>query len=253
MNQYIIVHQQDGIANISLNRPEVHNALNPELIKELTQTLQSINADSSVRVVLLTAVGKHFCAGADLKWMQQSIDYTEEQNFADAWQLSELMHTLFTLNKPSISAIQGATYGGGLGLIACCDIVLASTEANFCFSEVKLGLVPAVISPYVTAAIGTRAAQRYYLTAEPFSADTALAINLIHEIVEPTELQNKAQATAQQICQNAPNAILQTKQLLKEIAPYQINETLRKKTATLIAKTRISSEAQERIKKFLLK
>ena len=163
----------DGRATLTMNRPELHNAFDDTLITGLIEKLRDLEDDPDVRFVILAASGKSFSAGADLNWMRRMADYSREQNLADAERLAELMRTLDTLSKPTIALVQGAAYGGGVGLVACCDIAIATARASFCLSEVKLGLIPAVISPYVVAAIGPRAARRYFLSAESFDAGEA--------------------------------------------------------------------------------
>ena len=182
-NAIIFNLDNQGIATITLNRPEIHNAFDDAIISELNLVLDKIESDSSIRVVVLRAEGKSFSAGADLRWMRRMADYTSAENKADAMQLAALMDKLNHLNKPTIARVQGAAFGGGVGLVACCDIVVASDRALFCLSEVRLGLIPAVISPYVVAAIGERASRRYFMTAERFKAEEALRLELVHEVV----------------------------------------------------------------------
>ncbi|MGB8932038.1 MAG: enoyl-CoA hydratase-related protein, partial [Anaeromyxobacteraceae bacterium] len=165
-----------GRATVTLERPEIHNAFDDALVAALTGTLEALGKDDRVRVVLLAARGKSFSAGADLGWMHRTAAYSQEENLEDALALAGLMRTLDALPKPTIAVVQGAAYGGGVGLVACCDVALASPRATFCLSEVRLGLIPAVISPYVVAAIGPRAARRYALTAEAFDAGEARRI-----------------------------------------------------------------------------
>lgn len=255
MTQHILQHYHQGVSTLTLNRPKEHNAFHPELIGQLIDALQSINNDTATRVVILSGSGDNFSAGADLHWMQQSIHSTEEENFTSAWQLSELMDCLYHLNKPTIALIKGKAMGGAIGLIACCDIAFATSEASFCFSEVKFGLLPAIISPYVIAAIGHRVAQRYFLTAEKFSAQTAQEIGLIHEVLPSAELLKHGQTIAQKLLENAPNAIEASKKLIKIIENRHLNidYSLREMTARLIATTRVSEEAQAGLKAFLTK
>lgn len=244
MNNSILVDiDQRGVATVTLNRPDKGNALNTDMIIALTQQLESLNNNSQVRVVILTGSGKHFCTGADLNDMQSMINYNEKENFADALQLATLMQTLHELNKPTIANIHGASYGGALGLIACCDLAIASDDARFCFSEVKLGLIPAVISPYVVAAIGERHARRYFLTAEVFDAQTARDIGLIH--------QGDLEPLTDTLLQNGPQALANTKQLLTEIRNQPFSKALTQTTAQAITKQRVSDEAQQRMQAFL--
>ena len=172
-----------GRATMTMNRPELHNAFDDAVISGLTDALKQLDDDPDVRVVTLAASGRSFSSGADLNWMRRMADYSREQNLADAEGLAELMRTLDTLSKPTIALVQGGAYGGGVGLVACCDIAIATGQASFCLPEVRLGLLPAVISPYVVAAIGSRAARRYFLSAETFDAAEAYRLGLVHQVV----------------------------------------------------------------------
>jgi methylglutaconyl-CoA hydratase len=242
-----------GIATLTLNRPHLHNAFDDELIELLTLQLQELEADSTVRVILLTANGKNFSAGADLNWMQRIARYSLEENINDATHLALLMKTLREITKPTIALVHGATYGGGVGLVACCDIAIATTNAQFCLSEVKLGLVPAIISPYVIEAIGERAARRYFLTAETFDAHQAERLGLVHMIVEEDKLVTSAHELAKTLCNNSPAAITAAKQLISEISLYTVDEDVLHITTQCIAKRRMSPEGQEGISAFLEK
>jgi methylglutaconyl-CoA hydratase len=179
---------ENGVGVLTLNRPEKHNAFDQHMIAELIDCLQMIEHGNSVRVLVITAAGRHFCAGADLVWMQRMADFSLDENKADARKLGLLLKTLAQLSKPTIALVQGRVMGGGIGLVACADIVIASNHSEFCFSEVKLGLVPATIAPYVVRRIGDSTARRYFLTAEMFSATIAYNIKLVHEIVTNAEL-----------------------------------------------------------------
>ncbi len=244
--------KKDGpFAHIILNNPEKHNAFNEQLIEDITQTLKDIEQDDSIRVVLLSAEGASFSAGADLNWMKKMAAYSAEENFADAMKLAHLMETLNNLNKPTIALVQGNAFGGALGLIACCDIALSVPTALFCFSEVKLGLIPAVISPYTITAIGERMARRYFLTAERFSAQEALNMSLIHIISE--NLLSDGLALAEKIAQNGPQALRHIKQLTRKVAQSFMNEDLMQTTAKAIAEARVSQEGQEGLGAFLEK
>ncbi len=203
-----------GIATITLNRPDIHNAFDDEVIAELIQVLDQIHSDSSVRVVVLRAEGKSFSAGADLRWMRRMADYTAAENKADAMQLAALMDKLNHLNKPTIARVQGAAFGGGVGLVACCDMVVASDRALFCLSEVRLGLIPAVISPYVVAAIGERASRRYFMTAERFNAEEALRLELVHEVVSEVALDETVDNLINHLLQGGPEALANSKELI---------------------------------------
>jgi len=242
------------IATLTLNRPELHNAFDDQLIVQLIQELESCNNDPNIRVVMLAANGKSFCAGADMNWMQRMASYSREENLRDANALAKLMQTLNNLNKPTIALIQGAVYGGGVGLVACCDIAIAVPEAVFCLSEVKIGLVPSVISPYVIAAMGQRAARRYFLTAEKFNTQEAFRLGLIHAITQaPVDLYNMGEQIAQNILANGPSAVATAKKLIAKIANQPIDDQIINHTTQLIADTRVSAEGQEGLKSFLEK
>lgn len=253
MNTKLIVETQNAVTTLILNRPEVHNAFDDELIAELLNALQTIEKNPQTRVVILKANGKNFSAGADLNWMHKMVRYTEAENKQDALQLAQLMHRLYTLNKPIIAVVQGAAYGGAIGLIACCDIAIAADNANFCLSEVKIGLIPAVISPYLIHAIGAKQTQRYALTAETFDAQTAKRLGLINEVVPLELLEPQTQQLISTLLQNSPSAIQKTKALLHEVTQSRIDSTLIEKTAIAIAEARVSKEGQERLAAFLEK
>ena len=242
-----------GRAAITLNRPEIHNAFDDSLIARLTAELKQLETDPQVRVVLLAASGKSFSAGADLNWMRRMADYSRAENLADARGLAELMHTLDGLSKPTIALVQGAAYGGGVGLVAACDIVLATSTACFCLSEVKLGLIPAVISPYVIAAIGARHARRYFLTAERFDAAEGRRLGLVHEVVEAEDLQPRAEALSRTLLSNGPNALAAAKRLVADVAVAAPDDNLFADTAERIAELRASAEGREGLSAFFEK
>lgn len=246
-----ITHQ--GVATITLNRPNVQNAFDDELIQKFISVLDQIENDAKIRIVLLTANGKNFCAGGDLNWMKRMAKYSYEQNLADAKQLANLMYKLYTLNKPTIALVHGGAYGGGIGLIACCDIAIATSDANFCLSEVKIGLIPSVISPYVIKAIGERVAHRYFLTAENFNAQEAHHLGLIHIVVHQQELILTSEKIIKHLLHNGPQALNAAKQLIQHIANNPINAELIEETAKQIADIRISPEGQEGLSAFLEK
>jgi methylglutaconyl-CoA hydratase len=242
-----------GVATLTFNRPELHNAFNDEFIQKLIEILERINGDPKVHVVVLAANGKSFCAGADLNWMRRMADYSLEENHEDALALARLMHTLYTLEKPTIALIQGAAMGGGVGLAACCDITIASEPAIFCLSEVKIGLIPAVISPYVIAAMGERAARRYFLTAEAFTSHEAYRLGLVHQVVPLDALTTTGELMAKTLLNNSPGAIRVAKKLIQDVVNQPLNQALIEKTAAYIADIRISAEGQEGLKAFLEK
>ena len=242
-----------GIARLRLNRPEVHNAFNDHLIAEMTRTLDELEADAAVRVVVLGSSGKSFSAGADLNWMRAMANYDQAENLRDAEALGHLMHRLDSLAKPTVAAVQGAAFGGGVGLVACCDIAVAASRASFCLSEVKLGLIPAVISPYVVAAMGPRAARRYFLTAERFTAETAQALGLVHRVVPDDELDAAVDAMVGDILSAGPQAVREAKSLIASVAHRPVDEAMRRDTAERIARIRASAEGQEGLSAFLQK
>ncbi len=243
----------EGIAWITLTRPEVHNAFNDALMKELTTALSGFGTDERVRAVVLCAKGRSFSAGADLNWMQRMAGYSEQENLEDARALAALMRTLYELPKPTVALVQGAAFGGGVGLVACCDIVLAAENARFSFSEVKLGLIPAVIAPYVVAAMGERPARRFFLTAEVFSAREALRLGLVHEVVPDEALDDAGRRVISALCKGGPKAQVAAKDLILSVARRRLDDRLVEDTAERIARVRASEEAREGVAAFLEK
>jgi methylglutaconyl-CoA hydratase len=249
----LLIDKQGSIINLILNRTEVRNALNPELIGALIENLKTAAADPNIRLIIIRANGEHFCSGADINWMRESIKFSEQENKQDAAIFAELLYTLNTATKPTLSITQGAVYGGALGIVACCDITIAANTSVFCFSEVKLGLAPAVISPYVVSAIGVKAARRWLLSGETFNALIAEQLGLVHQVVANTkELNAAVDHFSALINQAGPHAIAATKALLLEDLHYNSEETV-DKTTNLIAKLRTSAEGQEGLKAFLEK
>ena len=250
-----LIHGIDarGVATVTLNRPEIHNAFDDALIAELTAVLAAYGANPAVRALILTGAGKSFSAGADLGWMKRMAGYSYEENLADAAGLAQLMHTLDRLPKPTIGLINGAAYGGGVGLVACCDIAIASERASFCLSEVKLGLIPAAISPYVVAAIGARQARRYFMTAEMISAARAREIGLVHEVVAPDEIETTLAAVLEAVFQGAPGAQAEAKDLVFLVDGVPVDQALIVETAWRIAERRVSAEGREGVGAFLNK
>lgn len=252
--QDLILEIQNGVAKLILNRPNVHNAFNDELITQLIHALNDIESRQDIQVVVLSGQGKHFSAGADLNWMKRMAKLSEEENRQDAQQLAELMYTLNNLSKPTITLINGAAYGGAVGLIACCDIAIATKNSRMCLSEVKIGLSPAVISPFVVSAIGARQARRYCLSAEVFDAQKARTLGLIHEVVDDeVELASMGEYFIQTLQNNSPQAMAKTKQLIERVARGDINQAMRDDTVNLIATIRVSDEGQEGLTAFLEK
>ncbi|MBT8506483.1 enoyl-CoA hydratase [Coxiella-like endosymbiont of Rhipicephalus sanguineus] len=251
MNEFTYIRQryEENIGLITLNRPEKHNAFDDQFISELKQALQQANHEETCQVIIINAEGSNFCAGADLNWMKRMAGFTREENEADALAFAHLLQLINHLSKPNIALVQGNIIGGGIGLIACCDVVIASTDAKFCFSEVKLGLTPTTIAPYIIRAIGYNATRRYFLTAEFFNALEAQKLGLLHHVVNQNELLTTGKNLAKLISQNGPQALYQVKQLLNNL--YSINETVISQTAALLATIRSSKEAQDRIQVFL--
>lgn len=243
----------DGMATITMNRPDVHNAFDEVLIAELTAAVRAVDANPSVRVIVLAANGKSFSAGADLNWMKRMAAYTEADNLRDALHLAELMRTIDHARKPTIARVQGAAFGGGVGLVACCDMAIAAREAMFSLSEVRLGLIPAVISPYVVQAIGARASRRYFLTAERFSAEEAQRLGLLTAIVDAEDLDFRVATLAEQLLKGGPLAIAAAKDLIRAVAGRPIEAPLLEDTANRIARTRAGAEGKEGIAAFLEK
>lgn len=247
----LVVKIENGVCALMLNRGEVHNAFDEELIALLIAALDDAATTDEIKIVVLCAEGKSFSAGADLNWMRKMADYSEQENITDAMQLGELMAKLYHFSKPTIALVQGAAIGGGVGLVACCDIAIASDNAFFAFSETKLGLTPSVISPYVIASIGARMAKKLFLTAETFAADKALEMGLIHDITSPEELATRCDFYCDNILKNGPQALTECKVLVENIQYHKIDEALTAYTAKHISARRVSEEGQQRIQAFL--
>ncbi|MGI0116548.1 enoyl-CoA hydratase/isomerase family protein [Zooshikella sp. RANM57] len=248
-----ITCRKDGVATLTLNRPQVHNAFDDAMIAELITQLQALAAHPQVRLLIINGEGKHFSAGADLSWMQRMASATHQDNMTDAGQLATLLQTVNDFPHPVIGQVHGAAYGGAVGLVSCCDIAVATPKASFCLSEVKLGLVPAVISPYVIQAIGPRAARRYFLTAESFDAVTAEQLGLVHLVCEADELATTTERFIQRLLNNGPHALQAAKQLIANVAFHPISPELVRYTQQLIADLRTSAEGQEGMQAFLAK
>jgi methylglutaconyl-CoA hydratase len=235
------------VAILELSRPEKHNAFDSHVINELIQCIEHANG-LDIRALVLKTEGKHFSAGADLGWMKSMAGNNYDENVADSEQLAKLMHVLASSPHPTLCLVQGAAFGGALGLIACCDIAVATSNAKFCLSEVKLGLIPAVISPYVIKAIGERQARRYFLTAEVFMAEKALDMGLIHEIDD--DLAAAQEQFVELLLNNGPAAVKSAKSLINEVANQDIDAELILHTAKRIAEIRVSEEGQEGLTAF---
>jgi methylglutaconyl-CoA hydratase len=242
---------RDAVATVTLNRPEIHNAFDETLIARLTAAFVSLDDNPDVRVVVLAAAGKSFCAGADLNWMQRMAAFGPEENLADAQALAAMRRALYALSKPTIARVAGAAYGGGVGLVAACDIAIAVPEATFALSEAKLGLIPATIGPYVIEAIGARQARRYFLTAERFAAADALRIGLVHEVVPRDQLDARIDALIAMLKGAGPTAQLECKALVRGVAHRPIDEDVIDGTAEHIAAVRASPEGREGVAAFL--
>jgi methylglutaconyl-CoA hydratase len=254
MSDSLAVERQGAIGLVTLNRPERHNAFDDELIAELTETLRTIEADDGIRVVVLSGAGKSFSAGADLNWMKRMAGFSVEENKRDAMGLAALMRTLAHLRKPTIARVHGAAYGGGVGLVACCDVAIATLNATFSLSEAKLGLIPAAISPYVVSAIGERAARRYFLTAERFDSAEAFRLGLVHDLAQDeADLDDKVGGLIDAMLACSPAAQLAAKELIRAVSGRPVTSELIQDTADRIAKIRSSPEGREGVAAFLEK
>jgi len=250
----VVTHlAENGVLRVCINRPSLHNAFNDHVIGLLIEAFESASNNNDVRVVILQSEGKNFSAGADLNWMKSMAQLNLEENKRDAVELARLMEVIYSLPKPVITRVQGASFGGALGLIACSDIAIATQKARFCLSEVKIGLVPAVISPYVSKAIGARAAQRYFISAEQFTSDKALQLGLLHEVVGDDQLDDMVNNIANILLTNGPNAVAKAKALAHFVSDNPINAETITYTTDLIANIRVSSEGQEGLGAFLEK
>ncbi|AOE88116.1 gamma-carboxygeranoyl-CoA hydratase [Pseudomonas sp. TCU-HL1] len=255
MSYHTIELERDarGLATIWLSRPDKNNAFNSRVINELHVALDEIQGDTTIRLVCLRGRGKHFSAGADLLWMQQSAQLDLAANQQDAEVLGELMHKLYRLPQPTLAIVQGAAFGGALGLISCCDMAIGAVDARFSLSEVRIGLAPAVISPYVVQAIGERAARRYALTAECFDGQRARDLGLLAECYPRDELDQAVEAWAATLLLNGPLAMRACKSLLHEVGSGALTPDLRRYTESAIARIRVSPEGQEGLRAFLEK
>ena len=242
-----------GIATITLNRPDVHNAFDDALIETLTDAIKKIDGIDDVRAVVLAANGKSFSAGADLRWMQRMAGYSKEENLEDARRLAALMRALQKLSKPTLARVQGSAFGGGVGLVACCDIVIASENARFALTEVKLGLIPAVISPYLSRAMGERQARRYMLTGERFSAEEAYRLGLVHDVVPESVLDERLKSVLSMLLENGPEAMAAVKTLMDRVAGGPLDDAMIEDTARRISEVRATKEGKEGVTAFLEK
>ena len=247
------IEREGHVATVMLNRPDVRNAFDETMIAEITQVFHSLGSDPGVRMIVLAANGTAFCAGADLNRMQKMAGYTYEENRADAMQLAEMLHTIYICPKPVVARIQGDCYGGGIGLVAACDIAVAAETTNFCLSETRIGLIPAAISPYVIGAMGRNAARRYFLTAERFSAGEAYRIGLVHAVVRMSELNMTVKDIVRAVVANSPHAVKEAKRLIRDVAEMPLTDALIADTAQRIADIRSSDEGREGLRAFLEK
>jgi methylglutaconyl-CoA hydratase len=249
----LTISREGKTATVTLNRPDVRNAFNETTIAEITRAFRELGADADLRAIVLAANGPAFCAGADLNWMKKMAGYTHAENHADALQLAEMLRTIYLCPKPVVARIQGDCYAGGMGLVAACDIIVAVEEANFCLSEVKLGLIPATISPYVIKAMGENASRRYFLSAERFGAQEALRIGFAHEVVAADALDAKVAEIVKALVNNSPNAVRHAKVLVREVVGQTVNDALLADTAERIAQIRASEQGREGVASFLEK
>ena len=240
-------------ATITLTQPEVRNAFSDEVIADITAAFLQVGARPDVRAVVLAAEGPAFCAGANLNWMRRMADYTRDENLADAGKLADMLRVIFECPKPTIARVQGDVYAGGMGLVAACDMAVSVDTAGFCLSEVKLGLIPATISPYVIRAMGARAAHRYFLTAERFDAAEALRIGFVHAVVGADQLDAKVDELLKALTSASPNAVRACKQLVQNVAEREIDASLIAATVEGIADIRASAEGREGVQSFLQK
>jgi methylglutaconyl-CoA hydratase len=254
MYQSILTEVDGGVGIITLNRPERHNAFDDALIGELAAAIDQMVAEPAVRVLVISSTGKSFCAGADLNWMQRAAGYDSEENLRDSRALAEMLRRLAQCPKPTIARVQGPAYGGGVGLITCCDVAIATFDARFALTEVRLGIIPAVISPHVIAAIGERHARRYMLTAERFSAAEAYRIGLLHEIVaDIAGLDGAVGEIVDALLANGPHALAECKELISAVSCKPLAPEVIEDTAQRITRLRASDEGREGISAFLEK
>lgn len=250
----VLLDIRDGVATITLNRPDVHNAFDEHVIAALHGKLDALALERDLRVIVLRGAGKNFSAGADLVWMMKAANYTQEQNKSDALALAGMLNKLYSMPQTTIACVHGAAMGGGFGLVACCDIVLATERASFALSEVKIGLIPATIGPYVMKAIGERHMRRFAQTGERFGAGVAHQIGLVHEVLhDDSALADRLNEILDGIAANGPDAVREAKALCNELANQPITPKLLDHTATRIAEIRAGGEAKEGLSAFLEK
>lgn len=254
MQTLTIERNARGVARVTFNRPEVHNAFDEKMIREVITAFRDLGIDEAVRVILLRAEGRSFCAGADLNWMKRAAEFDEDQNREDAGELALMLNAIYACPKPVIARVQGNAFGGGVGVVAAADIAIGLADAQFALSEVKLGIIPAVISPYVIEAVGARHARRYFVTAERFSGADACRMGLLHEIaVDAESMDARIDAWCNALLGNGPHAITAAKNLTQAVAQRPIDDELMEDTVERIAQIRATAEAREGITAFLLK
>ncbi|MPM58781.1 1,4-dihydroxy-2-naphthoyl-CoA synthase [bioreactor metagenome] len=253
MTHALTLTVEGAVATITLTQPEIRNAFSDEVIAEITQAFRTAGERPDVRAIVLAAEGPAFCAGANLNWMRRMADYTREENIADAGMLAEMLRVIYECPKPTIARVQGDVYAGGMGLVACCDIAVSADHVYYCLSETKIGLIPATISPYVIRAMGARAAHRYFLTAERFTAAEALRIGFVHEAVNADELDSRVDAILKNLLSASPNAVHAAKKLVQDVAEREIDAKLIEQTVHGIADIRASEEGREGVQAFLAK
>ena len=253
MSQTLRIATTGHVATVVLNRPEVRNAFNDEVIAELSQAFVQLGEASEVRAIVLMAEGPAFCAGADLNWMRRMADYTRDENLQDAGKLAEMLRVIYACSKPVIAQVQGDVYAGGMGLVAACDMAISVDTAFYCLSEVRLGLIPATISPYVIRAMGARASHRWFLTAERFDAAEAHRIGFVHAVVPADQLEAKVAEIAKALVSASPAAVKACKRLVQDVAEREIDAELIASTVAGIAYIRASDEGREGVQSFLQK
>lgn len=247
------ISRKEKITTLTLNRPEKCNALSEDLVQQLRDAFFAVSRDEQTQLVLLNGAGDHFCAGADIDGMCRLAQSSFELGRDDARNLASLLYQMYSFPKPIVTLAQGSTMGGGLGLLACSDLIIAASDARFCFSEVKIGLVPAVVSPYIISLIGQHAARYYFLTAESFTAQEALRLGLVHKLVPRESLEQAGLRLCQILLQHSPLALMEVKRLMTMVINQEISLELSEKTAEILARIRLTAEGQEGLKAFVEK
>lgn len=252
-HRYLTLTVNAGVATVTLTQPEIRNAFSDEVIVEITEAFRVAGERPDVRAIVLAAEGTAFCAGANLNWMRRMADYDRAENLQDAGALAEMLRTIYHCPKPTIARVQGDVYAGGMGLVAACDMAVAAENAGFCLSEVKIGLVPGTIAPYVLRAMGARAGHRYFLTGERFDAAEALRIGFVHQVVAAEQLDDAVDSLLKALLVAGPDAVRSCKRLVLDVAEREINAQLIASTVEVIADIRASEEGKEGVQAFLSK